>query len=209
MKAISIAAGCVLAFAFFPAQAQTPRFKPLVESEFTEAQQKAAREIASGQRGRLNPDGPNALLLRSPDLMSRTQRVGEYLRYNSALPPRLSEFAILITARQWNAQVEWIAHHQIALKAGIAPETAADLQQGKRPAAMKEDEAIIYRFLTELHETKAVSDSAFKGVLDKFGERGVMDLIGLTGYYTMLAMVLNVGQMPLPGGVAPPLPVLK
>ena len=205
MKLFSIAIGCVLAFALLPAQAQTPRFKPLVESELTEAQQKAAREIASGQRGRLNPDGPNALLLRSPDLMSRTQRVGEYLRYNSALPPRLSEFAILITARQWTAQVEWIAHHQIALKAGIAPETAADLQQGKRPSGMKEDEAIIYQFLKELHETKAVSDSAFKAVLDLYGERGVMDLIGLTGYYTMLAMVLNVAQMPLPGGVAPPL----
>jgi len=209
MKAISIAVGCVLAFALSPGHAQMPRFKPLLESEYTEAQQKAASDIASGQRGRLNKDGPNALLLRSPELMGRTQRVGEYLRYNSALPPRLSEFAILITARQWNAQVEWIAHHQLALKAGIAPETATDLQQGKRPGGMKDDEAMIYQFLKELHETKAVSDAAFKAVADKFGERGVIDLIGLTGYYTMLAMVLNVGQMPLPGGVAPPLAPLK
>jgi len=209
MKSISIAVVCLLAFALLPAHAQTPRFKPLVESEMTEAQQKAARDIASGPRGRLNPDGPNALLLRSPDLMGRTQRVGEYLRYNSALPPRLSEFAILVTARQWNAQVEWIAHHQLAIKAGIAPEVAAALQQGKRPAGMKDDEEAIYQFLKELHETKVVGDAAFKAVLDKFGERGVIDLIGLTGYYTMLAMVLNVAQMPLPGGVAPPLPVLK
>jgi len=209
MKLISIAAGCVLAFALLPAHAQTPRFKPLVESEMSEAQLKAARDIASGPRGRLNPDGPNALLLRSPDLMGRTQRVGEYLRYNSALPLRLNEFAILITARQWNAQVEWIAHHPLALKAGIAPEVAADLAQGKRPAGMKEDEAIIYQFLKELHETKAVGDATFKAVLDKFGERGVIDLIGVTGYYTMLAMVLNVAQMPLPNGVPPPLPALK
>ena len=209
MKLISIAAGCVLAFALLPAHAQTPRFKPLVESEMSEAQLKAARDIASGPRGRLNPDGPNALLLRSPDLMGRTQRVGEYLRYNSALPLRLNEFAILITARQWNAQVEWIAHHPLALKAGIAPEVAADLAQGKRPAGMKEDEAIIYQFLKELHETKTVGDAAFKAVLDKFGERGVIDLIGVTGYYTMLAMVLNVAQMPLPNGVPPPLPALK
>jgi 4-carboxymuconolactone decarboxylase len=209
MKLISIAAGCVLAFALLPAHAQMPRFKPLVESEMSEAQLKAARDIASGPRGRLNPDGPNALLLRSPDLMSRTQRVGEYLRYNSALPLRLNEFAILITARQWNAQVEWIAHHPLALKAGIAPEVAADLQQGKRPAGMKDDEEIIYQFLKELHETKAVGDATFKAVLDKFGERGVIDLIGLTGYYTMLAMVLNVAQMPLPGGVPPPLPALR
>ena len=209
MKLTSIAAGCVLAFALLPAHAQTPRFKPLVESEMSEAQLKAARDIASGPRGRLNPDGPNALLLRSPDLMGRTQRVGEYLRYNSALPLRLNEFAILITARQWNAQVEWIAHHPLALKAGIAPEVAAELAQGKRPAGMKEDEAIIYQFLKELQETKAVGDATFKAVLDKFGERGVIDLIGVTGYYTMLAMVLNVGQMPLPNGVPPPLPVLK
>jgi 4-carboxymuconolactone decarboxylase len=209
MKPISIAAGCVLAFALSSAHAQMPRFKPLVESEMSEAQIKAARDIASGPRGRLNPDGPNALLLRSPELMSRTQRVGEYLRYNSSLPLRLNEFAILITARQWNAQVEWIAHHPLALKAGIAPAVAADLQQGKRPTGMKDDEEIVYQFLKELHETKAVGDATFKAVLDKFGERGVIDLIGVTGYYTMLAMVLNVAQQPLPGGVPPPLPTLK
>jgi 4-carboxymuconolactone decarboxylase len=209
MKPISIIAGCVLALGLLQAHAQMPRFKPLVESEMTEAQLKAARDIASGPRGRLNPDGPNALLLRSPDLMSRTQRVGEYLRYNSSLPLRLNEFAILITARQWNAQVEWIAHHPLALKAGLAPGVAADLLQGKRPTGMKDDEEAIYQFVQELHENRAVSDPTFKAVADKFGERGVIDLIGVTGYYTMLAMVLNVAQQPLPGGVPPPLPALK
>jgi 4-carboxymuconolactone decarboxylase len=209
MKPISIAVGCVLAFALSSAHAQMPRFKPLVESEMSEAQLKAARDIAGGPRGRLNPDGPNALLLRSPELMSRTQRVGEYLRYSSSLPLRLNEFAILITARQWSAQAEWIAHHPLALKAGLTPSVAADLAQGKRPTGMKDDEEIIYQFCKELHETKAVSDSTFKAVLDKFGERGVIDLIGVTGYYTMLAMVLNVARQPLPNGVPPPLPLLK
>jgi 4-carboxymuconolactone decarboxylase len=209
MKIIVIAAGCVLTLAFSCAQAQTPRFKPLIESEMSDAQRKAAGEIASGPRGRLNPDGPNALLLRSPELMSRNQRVGEYLRYQSSLPLRLNEFAILITARQWNAQVEWLVHHPLALKAGLAPEVAADLARGLRPAAMKDDEAIIYQFCKELHETKKVSDAAFKAMLDKFGERGVIDLVALTGYYTMLAMVLNVAEQPLPGGAPPPLPVLK
>ena len=175
----------------------------------SEAQLKAARDLANGPRGRWNPDGPNALLLRSPELMSRTQKVGEYLRYNSSLPLRLNEFAILITARQWGAQVEWIAHHPLALKAGLAPAVAADLAQGKRPTGMKDDEEIVYQFCKELHETKAVSDPTFKAVVDKFGERGVMDLIGLTGYYTMLAMVLNVAQQPLPNGVPPPLLALK
>jgi 4-carboxymuconolactone decarboxylase len=185
------------------------RFKPLPENEMTEAQRRAVQELASGPRGRMNSTGPNALLLRSPDLMSRTQKVGEYLRYQSSLPARLNEFAILVTARQWNAQVEWIAHHPLALKAGLEPSVAEDLAQGKRPAAMKEDEATIYQLCKELHETKAVSDAAFKAVADRFGERGVIDLIGLTGYYTMLAMVLNVGQQPLPSGMAPPLAILN
>jgi len=185
------------------------RFKPLPENEMTEARRRAVQELASGPRGRMNSTGPNALLLRSPDLMSRTQKVGEYLRYQSSLPARLNEFAILVTARQWNAQVEWIAHHPLALKAGLEPSVAEDLAQGKRPAAMKEDEAAIYQFCKELHDTKTVSDAAFKAVADRFGERGVIDLTGLTGYYTMLAMVLNVGQQPLPGGVAPPLAILN
>ena len=213
MKPASIAANLVIALllslAVSAAHAQTPRFKPLVESEMTEAQLKAAREIASGPRGRLNPDGPNALLLRSPELMTRTQKVGEYLRYSSSLPLRLNEFAILVTARQWNAQVEWIAHHPLALKAGLDPSVAADLAQGKRPTAMKDDEAAIYQFCKELHETKRVSDAAYQAVLERFGERGVMDLLGLTGYYTLLAMVLNVAQQALPAGMPPPLPVLK
>ena len=209
MKIIFVVAGYALTMAFTYVQAQTPRFKPLIESEMTEAQQKAARDIASGPRGRLNPDGPNALLLRSPELMSRNQKVGEYLRYQSSLPLRLNEFAILITARQWDAQIEWFVHHPLALKAGLAPAVAADLAQGKRPAGMQDDEAIVYQFCKELHETKRVSDPTFKAMLDKFGERGVIDLIGLTGYYTMLAMVLNVAQQPLPGGAPPPLPLLK
>jgi 4-carboxymuconolactone decarboxylase len=185
------------------------RFKPLTENTMSETQLKAARELASGPRGHWNPGGPNALLLRSPDLMSRTQKVGEYLRYSSALPTRLNEFAILVTARQWNAQVEWIAHHPLALKAGLDPAVAADLLQGKRPDAMRDDEAAVYQFCKELHETKQVSDATFKAVADLFGERGVIDLIGLTGYYTMLAMVLNVAQQPLPDGASPPLPVLQ
>ncbi len=189
-------------------QTPAPRFKPLVESAMSEAQLKAVREVASGPRGQLNPDGPSALLLRSPDLMSRTQKVGEYLRFNSSLPRRLNEFAILITARQWNAQLEWFVHQPLAVKAGVAPTVTADLAQGRHPAGMAEDEEIVYQFCKEVHETKTVSDSVFKAAVDKFGERGVIDLIGLTGYYTMLAMVLNVARQPLPDGAPPPLPTL-
>jgi 4-carboxymuconolactone decarboxylase len=182
-----------------------PRFKPLLENEMTDAQRKAAAELASGARGAFNPHGPNALLLRSPDLMSRNQKVGEYLRYNSSLPRRLNEFAILITARQWTTQMEWFAHHPLALEAGLDPGVAEDLAQGRRPSGMKDDEAAVYQFCTELHQTRGVTDAAFKAVADRFGERGVIDLIGVTGYYSMLAMVLNVAQQPLPGGAAAPL----
>ena len=185
-----------------------PRFKPLHENDMSEAQLQAVRDLAGGPRGRFNPDGPSALLLRSPDLMSRTQRVGEYLRYGSSLPARLNEFAILITARQWGAQMEWYAHHPLALEAGLSAAVAADLAQGRRPAGMNDDEEAVYRFCTELHGTRTVSDSTFKDVADRFGERGVIDLIALTGYYTMLAMVLNVAQQPLPGGASPPFPAV-
>lgn len=184
------------------------RFKPMLEQNMTDEQRKVAQEFAAGPRGRLNPHGPNALLLRSPDLMARTQKVGEYLRYKTSLPTRLNEFGILVTARQWGAQVEWLAHHKLALKAGLDPAVAEDLRLGRRPAAMKDDEAAIYQFIKELHDSKAVSDATFKAVADKFGERGVIELIALTGYYAMLAMVLNVGQQPLPDNALPPLPAL-
>ena len=185
-----------------------PRLKPLTEESMSEEQRKAASEFASGPRGRVNPNGPNFALLRSPDLMSRTQKVGEYLRYQSSLPARLNEFAILVTARQWSAQLEWVAHHPLAIKAGLDPAIADDLARGKRPSAMDADVAAVYQFCTELHETKGVSDAAFKTVADRFGERGVIDLIGVTGYYTMMAMVLNVAREPLQGGVEPPLAAL-
>lgn len=188
---------------------KSPRFKPLTESDMTDAQRKAAQDLASGPRGRLNPGGPNSILLRSPDLMSRTQQVGAYLRYSSSLPPRLNEFAILVTARAWGAQLEWVAHHPLALEAGLDPAVADELARGKRPRAMDDDEAAIYQFCTELHETKGVSDATFAAVADRFGERGVIDLIGVTGYYTMMAMVINVAREPLPGGIAPPLAPLE
>ena len=192
-----------------PINAGQPRFAPLPESEMTEAQVKAARELASGPRGKMSGSGPNIVLLRSPELLSHTQKVGAYLRYQSALPARLNEFAICITARQWNANVEWMAHHPLALKAGLNPAVAEDLRHGRHPANMQADEAIIYQFCTELHATKNVSDATFNAVKDTFGERAVVELIALNGYYTMLAMVLNVAQQPLAGGVPPPLPVLK
>jgi 4-carboxymuconolactone decarboxylase len=173
-----------------------PRFRPLSVGELNDAQRKVYEEIAGGPRGGVR--GPFNALLRSPQLTDRAQRMGEYIRFNSSLPPRLNEFAILITARHWSSQYEWYAHHPLALKAGLAPGVASDLAQRRRPAAMKDDEAAVYDFCTELHEKKFVSDAAYKAVLERFGERGVVDLIGVSGYYTLVSMVLNVDRHPAP-----------
>ena len=188
-------------------QAQETRFRTLKEGEMSEEQLKLYRDIASGPRAGVR--GPFNALLRSPELGQRAQKMGEYIRFNSSLPARLNEFAILVTARHWNAQYEWHAHHSLALKAGLKPAVAADLAQGRRPAGMQEDEAAIYDFCKELHEKKNVSDANYKAVLDKFGERGVMDLIGVSGYYTLVSMILNVDRHPLPAGTPAPLPDLK
>ena len=187
--------------------AEAPRFKKLVEGEMDEAQLKVYRDLASGPRAGVR--GPFNALLRSPILADRAQKLGEYLRFESVLPARLNEFAILITARHWNAQYEWYAHHIHAMKGGLKPEIAADLAQGKRPANMQDDEAIVFDFCHELHTNKAVSDATYARALKQFGERGVVDLIGVSGYYSLVSMVLNVDRQPLPDGVPLPLPDLK
>jgi len=179
------------------------RFKPLGEGDMSDAQRKVYREIASGPRAGVR--GPFNVLLRSPELADRAQKFGEYVRFESSLPERLKEFAILITARHWTAQYEWHSHHAHALKAGLAPGLAADLARGKRPEGMKDDEAAVYDFCKELHEKKAVSDSAYGAAVAQFGERGVVDLIAVSGYYTLVPMVLNVDRHPIPGGAPAPL----
>ena len=135
----------------------------------------------------------------------RIQAVGEHLRFKSSIPKRLNEFAILITAREWTSQYEWHAHHAHAMKAGLAPAIAADLAEGRRPAGMSDDAAAVYDFCRELHEKKSVSDAAYAAVLEKFGERGAVDLIAISGYYTLVSMVLNVERRPIPGGGPLPL----
>ena len=182
------------------------RFRPLAESEMSEAQRKVYGEIASGPRGGVR--GPFSALLRSPELADRAQKLGEWVRFKSSLPDRLKEFAILVTARYWSAQYEWHAHHAHALKAGLDSRLAAELALGKRPAGMKGEEAAVHDFCRELHEKKTVSDAVYAAVVKHFGERGAVDLIGVIGYYTLVSMILNVDRHPLPEGVAP-LPALK
>ena len=128
--------------------------------------------------------------------MVRTSALGEYLRYRSRLQPRLSEFVILMTAREWTQQYEWNAHYPIAIKAGVKPEVAAAIAEGRRPPQMTEDEAILFDFCRELHHDKAISDATYARALKTLGEQGIIDTIGITGYYSVLAMVLNTARTP-------------
>lgn len=181
-----------------------PRFEPLQAGNMTAEQQRVAEAIQSGPRGQ-GLRGPFNALLRSPDLADRLQKVGEYIRFRSSLPPKLNELAILLVARKWTAQFEWYAHHQFAMKAGLDPAIAAAIAEGRKPERMPEEEAAIHAFCTELLDTTQVSDAAYENVRRRFGEQGVIDLIGAMGYYSTVSMVLNVDRHPLPEGVAAPL----
>jgi len=130
--------------------------------------------------------------------MSQARSMGDYLRYKSALGNTLSELAILVTAREWTQDYEWYVHHPIALKAGIKPEVADAIAEGRRPAGMSEDEEIVYDYTTELARTKQVSNKTFERAKARFGAKGVVDLTGIAGYYTLLAMQLNAAQYQIP-----------
>jgi 4-carboxymuconolactone decarboxylase len=174
------------------------RMPEIPADKMTDEQKKAAAEFAAG-RG-VAVFGPFVPLLRSPEVMLRAKAMGDYLRYKSVLPARLNEFAILITARQWSQGYEWAVHQPIARKAGLNPEIARAVSEGRRPQNMPEEEEIIYEFCTELHRNQSVSDATYARALGRFGEQGVIDLTGVNGYYTFLAMVLNTARTPLPKG---------
>lgn len=179
-------------------KAKTPRMPAIPEAKMTDLQKQVVADIVAGPRKHLV--GPFIPLLRSPEFMNRVQKTGEYLRFNSAFEPRLSEMAILITARLWTQNFEWYAHEPIAEKAGLKREIIDAIADGRRPTAMAEDEAVIYDFLDELSRTRQVSDATYGRALKTFGERGIIDLVGIHGYYSLLAMILNVSQAPVPEG---------
>jgi 4-carboxymuconolactone decarboxylase len=182
----------------------TDRLRPIPPDAWTDAQREAAHEIVNGPRGALY--GPFVPLLRSPELMGHAQRLGEYLRYRSAIGVRLSELAILVTAREWDQQVEWAIHAPIARQAGITGEVINAIARRERPQAMLADEEVVVDFCLELHRDKRVSDRVYEDALALFGEQGVVDLMGVNGYYTFLAMVMNAAQTEAPPSSADPLP---
>lgn len=182
------------------------RMPAIAPEKMTEAQKKAAAELTAGPRGEVK--GPFVALLRSPEFMSRVQKVGEYLRFICPLDKRINEFAAIIAARHWNQQFEWWAHYRQALEAGIKREIADAIAEGRRPTGMAEDEEIVYDLLTEVLNNKGASDATYARAVAKFGEGGVIDVLGVAGYYALLAMVMNVARTGVPEGPALPLAAL-
>jgi len=183
------------------------RFKPLTYDKLTPEQKTMVEHLLAGERGGMN--GPFNVTLRSPEMGDLAQKFGAQLRFHSSLPNRLNEMAILMTARFWNAQYEWSAHKRSALTAGLNPAVVDAIATGKRPGSMQPDEEIVYNFGDELLRTREVSDGAFKAAVDKFGERGVVDLTGVMGYYCFVSMMLNIDRYPLPDGEKPELKPLR
>lgn len=196
--------GTALVLITAPVLRAQDRMPAIPESQMTEAQREAVEEFKVA-RDTTRFGGPFVPLLRSPEMLSRARNVGDYVRFNSALPPRLSEFVILITARHWTQQYEWFVHAPIGEQAGLRPEIISALADGRRPSRMAEDEATVYDFCMELLRTQGVSDPTYARAVSLFEEKGVIDTIGIMGYYSMLAMVMNTARTSLGDGVRPPL----
>src|SRR6202012_3189444 len=170
--------------------------------QMTPAQRGIAEAIMSGPRGRMS--GPFNAWLCNPALADRLQKVGEYVRFNTSLDKRINEMAILMTAQAWGAQYEWYAHAPLALKAGLDPEVLAAIGAGRRPDNMKDDEAIVWEFITQLRRDHGVDDAIYAKAMEKFGEQGIVDLIAVNGYYDVVSMTLNVAHVGAPADAKMP-----
>ena len=179
------------------------RMPPIPADKLTDAQKKAIEEFKAARS--VDISGPFVAMLRSPEVMNRARAMGDYLRFRSSLPPRLSEFVILLTARRWTQQYEWNAHAPLAVKGGLNADIVKAIAEGRRPEKLAEDEEIVYMLFDEIQRNQSVSDGTYARAVGKIGEQGVIDVMGITGYYTMLAMVMNTARTPLPQGAKPAL----
>jgi 4-carboxymuconolactone decarboxylase len=192
----------------------TPRFPPLTHEQMSEEQKTLLQNYASW--GRLSTPAAAAgkvqgglnIMIRSPELAARLSKVMEYFRKGTALPPRLNEFAILIVSRVWSSQYQWQSHHALAIKAGLSEATVEDLAHGKRPSRMQDDEALVYDFLMELQRKHSVSDELFDKAKATFGERQLVDLVGVCGYYTLAAQMHRIADVKAIDPSKPTLPTL-
>jgi 4-carboxymuconolactone decarboxylase len=196
--------------------ARPPRFAELTVEQMSEAQKRAAEEIfaaskrADGPAGRYMGSsgqfpGPYGFLLRSPELARRWRHMAEYIRFETSLPLRLNELAILVQARFWTAQFEWWAHYPLALRAGLPQPIADDLKAGRRPAGMQPDEEAVYDFCVELMRDRRVDDATFAKLKAHFSEQQIVDLVAVTGFYATVSMILNTVEATIPTGEDPPL----
>jgi 4-carboxymuconolactone decarboxylase len=179
-----------------------PRFPNLNREQMSDEQKRVHDAIVAGPRGGIV--GPFGVLLRSPEVADCVQKLGLHLRFKTLLPARLLEFAILINARFWDSKYEWYGHKALAIKGGLAESITDDLAQNKRPANMKPDEALVYDLCTTLHREHFVDDALFKRAIETLGEQALIELVALTGYFTLVSMVLNVAEILLPPGEKSP-----
>jgi 4-carboxymuconolactone decarboxylase len=193
--------------AFAGPDAKPKRFPQLTIDQLDDQQRPLGEQILKISSVGLG--GPYNPMLRSPVMGDRLFQLLDYLRFKTSVPRRLNELAILIQARLWTSQVEWYAHYPLAIKAGLSEAVAADLKAGRRPSTMKPDEAIVYDFCMELSTRHAVTDATFQKAKAALGEQQVVDLIVVSGTYVTAAMLLSVGEEPVPAGVAPPLQPLQ
>lgn len=207
-----LGAGVLAALAFSVQAAHSEdavRFVPLKAEELSPAQKAWADMISAPPRNARFTVPPYRAYIRNPDLAPKLSNLSEYLRWNTSLPARLSEMAILITARHWTAQYEWSAHYPLAMKGGLDPKVADAIAKGTRPEGMKDDEAALYDLGIALYRDRKVSDAVYKAAQEKFGERGIMDMIGIMGYYDLVSMTLITMQAGSANNGVAPLPVLE
>ncbi|HEY1239917.1 MAG TPA: hypothetical protein VGF16_05140 [Bryobacteraceae bacterium] len=179
------------------------RFKPLTYDEMTPEQKTMIDHLLAGERA--GTGGPFNVLLRSPEMGDLGQQLGARMRFHNSLPPNIRETVIILTARWWMAQYEWNAHKRLALQTGVSPAIVDAIAAGKRPAGMDSKMAAAYNFITELYKTRQVSDATFQTAKETFGERGIVDMIGTSGWYDIVSKALDVDRHPLPDGAQPEL----
>jgi 4-carboxymuconolactone decarboxylase len=180
------------------------RYRDIAPAEMTPAQRRVHDLIVAGRRGRFG--GPFQLLIRAPEICEHASQLGEHLRWGTSLPDRLSELAIITTARFWRAQYEWYAHAPLAEKAGVPSAAVEAIRRGETPGFAQKDEALVYRICTELFKSQRLSDASFEEAVATLGETGLVEVIAIIGYYTLIGNTLNVFQVQVPEGTAPPFP---
>jgi 4-carboxymuconolactone decarboxylase len=191
-------------FSILGRRRKMPRYRDITPAEMTPAQRRVHDLIVSGRRGRFG--GPFQLLIRAPEICEHTAKLGEHLRWETSLPDRLSELAIITTAQFWRAQYEWYAHAPLAEKAGVLAAAIEAIRRGDTPNFEQKDEALVYRICSELFKTRRLADATFNAAITTLGETGLTEVIAIIGYYTLIGNTLNVFQVAVPEGETPPFP---